>query len=459
MKIISNLKRSVKVLKRSEDKGIIPIEVLRYAKGIVFMTQIKGAWVISGTLGSGVIMKRISNDKWSPPSSIGMTSIGAGLQAGAQKTDIVIILNDTAAVKAFESRGQLKLGGDYAISAGPVGRSAQAMMGVSGKGFSGSFSYSMSQGLFAGISLEGAVLVSRGRDNRGFYNIYNNPPLNSILNGEIPVPEAHQSYVNDLHNVLNSIVYGRGFPMDVEVRLQNMNSSTQEEFSDDGMASVNNALQHNNDEPYTPPIGHNNKDVDDLTKLRNKKAATQPPPPPPPPREDIAMAQNGKNLLVHTLSAGDSLAGPSTRDLLGISNNANSSATPTTTVWGQNFDQPIPKTATNPFGNPIPMAIQPQPAIMAQPDNFYNAVRSENAVELLSNCPKLAVTRDHNINENDPSTLAHNIISLNRGDPCYLVDGTLEFGLPVPYQDYVTVQRLSDRKIGKISRHCVTRIN
>ena len=70
---------------------------------------------------------------------------------------------------------------------------------------------------------------------------------------------------------------------------------------------------------------------------------------------------------------------------------------------------------------------------------------------------RLVVTQDHVVAEDSADMQAHNIISFKRSDPCYLIDGTVEIGLPYPYQDYVTVQRLTDHKIGKISRYCVTK--
>lgn len=68
--------------------------------------------------------------------------------------DLIFILNDEASVKSFMSRGQLKLGGEYSLTAGPVGRTIKGDLSISRKGgFSGVFSYSMSQGAFVGASL------------------------------------------------------------------------------------------------------------------------------------------------------------------------------------------------------------------------------------------------------------------------------------------------------------------
>jgi len=63
---------------------------------------------------------------------------------------------------------QIKLGADVSVAAGPVG------LGVDGAITTNAgadiFSYSTSQGLFAGTSLEGAVIARRGDWNRAFYD-------------------------------------------------------------------------------------------------------------------------------------------------------------------------------------------------------------------------------------------------------------------------------------------------
>ncbi len=54
MNMRSQVKRSMKVLRRSEEKDVIPHELIARAYGIVFMTTVKGAFLYSGTIGSGI---------------------------------------------------------------------------------------------------------------------------------------------------------------------------------------------------------------------------------------------------------------------------------------------------------------------------------------------------------------------------------------------------------------------
>ena len=63
----------------------------------------------------------------------------------------MIILNTQEAVNAFAKGSNVTLGGNLSAAIGPIGRSAEA--GVAPQ--AAIYTYSRSQGIFAGISLEG----------------------------------------------------------------------------------------------------------------------------------------------------------------------------------------------------------------------------------------------------------------------------------------------------------------
>jgi lipid-binding SYLF domain-containing protein len=91
--------------------------------------------------------------------------MGFGFQAGAQVSEVVIVLNTPAAVEAFSQQGNFTLGGNLSVTAGPVGRDAEARVGLQ----SVMYSYSRSQGLFGGLTLEGTVMATRNEDNAAYY--------------------------------------------------------------------------------------------------------------------------------------------------------------------------------------------------------------------------------------------------------------------------------------------------
>ena len=147
---------------------IIPPRILKNAKGLAIITVLKAGFLFSGRAGSGVIVARLPDGSWSPPSAIVTAGAGAGGMIGAELTDFVFVLN-TAAVDTFAQLGSVTLGTNVSVAAGPLGRSAEAAGTASLGSVSAVFAYSKTKGLYAGISLEGSVLMERREANRKFY--------------------------------------------------------------------------------------------------------------------------------------------------------------------------------------------------------------------------------------------------------------------------------------------------
>ncbi|KXT15830.1 hypothetical protein AC579_6268 [Pseudocercospora musae] len=180
---------------------VIPPSILAHAKGLAILTVFKAGFLGSGRFGSGVVVARLADGTWSAPSAIGTVGGGFGGQIGFELTDFVFILNDAAAVKTFAQVGSLTLGGNVSIAAGPVGRNAEAAGAASLKSISGIFAYSKTKGLFAGVSLEGSVLIERRDANEKMYN--RKLTARELLAGNVPVPPQAEP----LMRVLNSRVF------------------------------------------------------------------------------------------------------------------------------------------------------------------------------------------------------------------------------------------------------------
>jgi SH3 domain-containing YSC84-like protein 1 len=161
----------------------IPEAVLKDAKGVAVMTVIKAGFGLSGRGGKGVVVARLQHS-WSGPSAIGTGGVGFGLQIGAEVTEFVMILNTDAAVQAFARDVNVTLGGDISVAAGPLGRTAEA--GITP--IAAIYTYSRSQGLFAGVSLEGTVIGTRNDANAEYYSRQITPE--EILSGKVPPPRG-----------------------------------------------------------------------------------------------------------------------------------------------------------------------------------------------------------------------------------------------------------------------------
>jgi len=164
----------------------IPKAVLQRARGLAIFQVIKAGFVFSGKAGSGLVISRLPTGEWSAPSCIGTAGVGWGLQIGADLTDFVIVLNSDEAVRAFSLGGNVTVGGNVSATAGPIGTGAGVQASLANP--APMFSYSKSKGLFAGISLDGTILIERKDANRDFYG---SPiPARDILEGRVPPPEV-----------------------------------------------------------------------------------------------------------------------------------------------------------------------------------------------------------------------------------------------------------------------------
>uniref|UniRef100_A0A7S2WC21 Ysc84 actin-binding domain-containing protein n=1 Tax=Mucochytrium quahogii TaxID=96639 RepID=A0A7S2WC21_9STRA len=203
MVVHTQTRRALKILDR--------LPGIRIAKGIVILTQIRGAWFFSGALAGGIFLKKDERGQWSPPTSVAALSGGAGVQFGASYTHIIIVLKDNAAVEAFESHGQLTLGATLGVAVGTEGGDAKAQAGVNNKGkFTSYASIALSKGVFLGFSLEGTVLTCNALDNYRFYES-RHASVKRVMRGDIAVPTGKKTIaVKALHNALIRLQSGKG---------------------------------------------------------------------------------------------------------------------------------------------------------------------------------------------------------------------------------------------------------
>jgi lipid-binding SYLF domain-containing protein len=150
---------------QAPDSGI-PDELMERAVAVaVIPHMVKGAFGLGGTYGKGLVSRRM-NGKWIAPAFIEIGGGSFGLQLGVESTDVVLVFTSENGFKGLLD-GKVKLGADVGVAAGPVGRKAEASTDVLLK--SPVLSYSRSKGLFAGVSLEGAVVTIDDSANKKVY--------------------------------------------------------------------------------------------------------------------------------------------------------------------------------------------------------------------------------------------------------------------------------------------------
>jgi SH3 domain-containing YSC84-like protein 1 len=172
MKETDRIQAAADVLKQildTPDKGI-PQGLLDKADCVIIYPSVKkAAFIVGGSYGRGVITCRRGatfNGSWSAPAMFALEGGSFGLQIGAQATDFVLlVMNESGAKSVLSSK--VKIGADASAAAGPVGRTTSAETDIVLK--AQILSWSRSQGLFAGVSLEGSTMRSDDGGNKALY--------------------------------------------------------------------------------------------------------------------------------------------------------------------------------------------------------------------------------------------------------------------------------------------------
>src|SRR6202167_6354162 len=174
------------------DQGI-PSNLLESAKCIAIIPgDKKFAFVFGGSYGRGIATCRTGRG-WSAPMFVAIDGGSVGYQIGGSSTDLVMLFMNDHALQSLMS-DKFKLGADASVAAGPVGRNAAA--GTDLKLNAEILSYSRSKGVFAGVSLDGAVMQADKSGDRSMYG--DDVNRHEILSGKVAVPESAQPLLDEI---------------------------------------------------------------------------------------------------------------------------------------------------------------------------------------------------------------------------------------------------------------------
>jgi lipid-binding SYLF domain-containing protein len=174
------------------DKGI-PQEVLGSAECVAVVPgMLKGGFIVGAKHGRGLASCRTEKG-WSAPAFFVLTGGSIGWQIGGQEVDLVMLIMNKDGMKHLLS-SEFALGADASVAAGPVGRHAEG--NTDWKMRSEVLTYSRARGLFAGISLNGAVVKQDKDSTREFYGRM--VPFRTSLTGEIEPPAGANAFLSSL---------------------------------------------------------------------------------------------------------------------------------------------------------------------------------------------------------------------------------------------------------------------
>jgi len=181
-----------KEIMTTPDQGI-PQELLESAKCVAIIPgDVKFAFIFGGSYGRGLATCRTGHG-WSAPMFVAIDGGSVGYQIGGSSTDIVMLFMNDHALKSLLS-DKFKLGADASVAAGPVGRNAAAATDL--KLNAEILSYSRTKGVFAGVSLDGAVMQADKSGDRAMYG--DDVNRHEILDGKVAVPESAQALLHEI---------------------------------------------------------------------------------------------------------------------------------------------------------------------------------------------------------------------------------------------------------------------
>lgn len=143
---------------------------------MAIFTGFRAGMYLAGAGGSGVVVARLSDGSWSPPSAFSVRSGSIGLVYGVDVYDCVCVLNTQDAVDAY-TKSEVNLGGALALAAGPMSIPTQM------KDVKPVWVYTKSRGFYGGLTVDGTVISQRPEANADFYGV--KVSSEQILKGEV----------------------------------------------------------------------------------------------------------------------------------------------------------------------------------------------------------------------------------------------------------------------------------
>ena len=192
-KILRTSQLVLEEIQKSPDQQI-PMNLVSKAKAIiVFPTMLKAGFFVGARYGKGIASVRAEETgEWGPPAFLFTTGGSFGFQFGAQTIDLILLVMSQRGLEGLLNE-QFTLGGDIAISAGPVGRHAEASADVFMQGEI--YSYSRSKGLFGGVSLKGTIITSDSDANLAYYGHPYTSEEILLTKQVLKVPESGKQFI------------------------------------------------------------------------------------------------------------------------------------------------------------------------------------------------------------------------------------------------------------------------
>ena len=175
-------------------------DLLKKAKGVYIAPEVlRGAFIVGASGGSGVLLVRDDKGRWNGPAFYTIGEASFGFQAGVDKSEVMLLIMTDRGVSSMLSNS-VKLGADTSVAAGPVGAGATAETANVSVDI---LSFARAKGLYAGASLEGAVMKKREGLNEAYYSKQDITPTDILIKGA-PMNKKADSFKAEVNKLASA---------------------------------------------------------------------------------------------------------------------------------------------------------------------------------------------------------------------------------------------------------------
>ena len=178
--LVEKAKLTVESFTADQATGKAVRDLIKKAKGVYVAPEVlRGAFIVGASGGSGVLLIRDDKGRWNGPAFYTIGEASFGFQAGADKSEVMLLIMSDRGVSSMLA-SSVKLGADASVAAGPVGAGSSAETANLSADI---LSFSRQKGLFAGVSLDGAVMSKRDGLNEAYYKKEDVTPTEILIKG------------------------------------------------------------------------------------------------------------------------------------------------------------------------------------------------------------------------------------------------------------------------------------
>lgn len=182
-----------------QTKKKIPPRIVQNAVGLaVFSCMRSGLWK-SGSGGSGILVARKSDGRWSPPSGLLLHTAALGFVIGVDMYDCVLVINSIADLETF-TRASTTLGTSVELAVGPVMSAGHLENEPRQELGNTVLTYVKARGEHRAVNIDGSLVTERVAENHRFYG--RSASVLDILAGQVPHLESPELRV--LYEVIKS---------------------------------------------------------------------------------------------------------------------------------------------------------------------------------------------------------------------------------------------------------------